>query len=1277
MYFEALASGGGSDWYYTILMKAPLGAKITVDDGDEEVEATGAGMDTIIGIPVHNDSSTYTVSVEMNGLTAPTSSITTPATSGGISSIVEVPFAKISLTYDDEFRGQSMSMTDGTHTASPSPVLPVLGNTVDVYVPYTGNWTLEATDPVSGNQFNSSPNPVPIVSLDQTINAGLYVIPDGKTVLPVNDIETWLLCADIKDVSYTTLAEVLADEDVLRRLLTDDNAIDYLKRSTGWINSGLVPSLTSDNGKITVSSNYSQYSYPYKAFDGNWDKSPLIPENNGWCSNGLTNQWIAYEFDTPQNIRSIKIRDGQQLIGSAPGALTINNFKVQYSDIGGNNDADWTDEGTALQYTGTTGVLVTAQSFNLTDKGEHKYWRVYFIDAPSNVNISIANLQFYEYSYEGIPESETAMSYIGAYDYAADTLLSDSDWFDALYTSEYSEKVITTVPTMTDDTHPSGECFYGWANVGTESPSDYRNPYLAFDGDDTTRCFTKYANPSYDQWIGYDFKKPIRVVAARLINCNWSGTYRAKNVFIKASNDRNTYTAISSDYTMPESSDPQIIKFNNNLTAYNNWAVHIKDAYVGTDSGTGINEIQFYGREAGGVQTLLKAAGVARPYTTLEELLADKEALAMVIGSHAAIDYLVTVKDWIDEFTSNEMAMLFIGGDNYAADTLLGDADWAGGIAASSYVDYVLNSKVPKMSSNTSPKGRVFYASQNATYVAYRAFNDTKNWTTNVGQTPPVYIGYIFETPTTLKYLYCTEWGYSSGGFIDNFVVQGSPDTTNGVDGTWDDLSEAITFPSTGASAPHSLVINNNTPYKAYRLYSTTATVGSAGSIQFYCRDDVTEGVHIFSAASDTIYDQDNNVIATTDTSGHALVSKSSLPNGTYTLRSTVAKDPDNLSNDFTKVVKVTDDTKAIFLMPDNTLYWYGFEDSGLEDCNAANGWTTSAAYGTNGPTRNTQCLFMNTGSNADQGVGTKNVIKSAGNVNAIAKGTSLISGANYFGVISASVGSKIVHGSAVTEYIEFTGTGSIKKFTQDVSSLSNFYTSVWTTYGGVMDVYGFWLDKHNPLANFFSAANDLIYYISGGVHVPVAKTNSLGEAVIDFGDIPAGATLYSSVAKDPDDPNLSNPYTKAFSPVNGKFYLMPDQVAYWWGWKDNCELVSTENGWTGGVYTFAPSNVTFYDNYIYLPEGAYHVYNGIGSKIALHGSSAKQIISMPTQSTYILRPGAESTKICAPGYEGNHTIPSYYMNDDAKSLSEGDYYLSVANMQSYGSYNIYALWIE
>lgn len=60
-------------------------------------------------------------------------------------------------------------------------------------------------------------------------------IPDGKTVTPVNDIQTWLKCGGITDKSYTTISEVLADEQTAILLIADTNAVDYLVRSTSWV----------------------------------------------------------------------------------------------------------------------------------------------------------------------------------------------------------------------------------------------------------------------------------------------------------------------------------------------------------------------------------------------------------------------------------------------------------------------------------------------------------------------------------------------------------------------------------------------------------------------------------------------------------------------------------------------------------------------------------------------------------------------------------------------------------------------------------------------------------------------------------------------------------------------------------------------------------------------------------------------------------------------------------------------------------------------------------
>lgn len=59
-------------------------------------------------------------------------------------------------------------------------------------------------------------------------------IPDGSTVTPTDDVQTLLNCADIWDKAYTTISQLLADTTSLLAVITDNNAVDYLVRSTTW-----------------------------------------------------------------------------------------------------------------------------------------------------------------------------------------------------------------------------------------------------------------------------------------------------------------------------------------------------------------------------------------------------------------------------------------------------------------------------------------------------------------------------------------------------------------------------------------------------------------------------------------------------------------------------------------------------------------------------------------------------------------------------------------------------------------------------------------------------------------------------------------------------------------------------------------------------------------------------------------------------------------------------------------------------------------------------------
>ena len=94
---------------------------------------------------------------------------------------------------------------------------------------------------------------------------------------------------------------------------------------------------------------------------------------------------------------------------------------------------------------------------------------------------------------------------------------------------------------------------------------------------------------------------------------------------------------------------------------------------------TGLVNLQFYGRENGGVQTLLRAAGITdKYYTAMAQLLADTTTLTAVINSNSAIDYLATAKAFISSICNDETAMGLIGNNNYAANTLLADDSWSG-----------------------------------------------------------------------------------------------------------------------------------------------------------------------------------------------------------------------------------------------------------------------------------------------------------------------------------------------------------------------------------------------------------------------------------------------------------------------------------------------------------------------------------------------------------------------------------------------------------------------
>lgn len=143
----------------------------------------------------------------------------------------------------------------------------------------------------------------------------------------------------------------------------------------------------------------------------------------------------------------------------------------------------------------------------------------------------------------------------------------------------------------------------------------------------------------------------------------------------------------------------------------------------------------------------------------------------------------------------------------------------------------------------------------------------------------------------------------------------------------------------------------------------------------------IQQTVTIYSAKEDTIsyVDIDGATQTITFASGESSkqVTIEIEPNGnSFTFTSGVAKNPSNLSNYYSKTVTITSNTTEVYLMPDNTLYWWGWLSDELEKCTAANGWSDGQGFTlTDALVFNTNKITASTSGNNYTGIGTKNPI--------------------------------------------------------------------------------------------------------------------------------------------------------------------------------------------------------------------------------------------------------------------------------------------------------------
>jgi hypothetical protein len=141
---------------------------------------------------------------------------------------------------------------------------------------------------------------------------------------------------------------------------------EYKSAKIGDPNTNLIPTMTSNtspSGKANASSVY-DVNYAWKAFD-------KVTTGNGWLSNGTTNQWLSYEFD------SVKYISKYTIMATYNTSTVPKNWTFE----GSNDGVTWTVLDTRTNV--TDWILNTKKEF-IIDKNNVKPFKIYRINISAN-----------------------------------------------------------------------------------------------------------------------------------------------------------------------------------------------------------------------------------------------------------------------------------------------------------------------------------------------------------------------------------------------------------------------------------------------------------------------------------------------------------------------------------------------------------------------------------------------------------------------------------------------------------------------------------------------------------------------------------------------------------------------------------------------------------------------------------------------------------------------------------------------------------------------------
>lgn len=401
------------------------------------------------------------------------------------------------------------------------------------------------------------------------------------------------------------------------------------------------------------------------------------------------------------------------------------------------------------------------------------------------------------------------------------------------------------------------------------------------------------------------------------------------------------------------------------------------------------------------IQIWLKCATINdKSYTTLNEVLADTDTFTTLLQDSNASDYMARSTTWATTICADADAMRRVGMYDYCSSVLLGNNTWCEAICNSTYFESILDVRVPVMTSNTTPSG---VASCNSSQDAYYAFDNNSSsfvLPTSGSSATDYYIAYEFTADVLVCKMVleaCTSRKTDPVQDVYYDMILQGYDGSN-----WEDISSnSIRVQYVSQSSGYDghefeLIAPNSDGYIKYRMKCSSSNYPyahdsgryaiSVGVLQFYGRHEAQTNI-IHGATNDLMnIMQNGSTVAVAQAVGNvATFDFSTLNSGVYDFTSTTAKNPSDLSADYSKSIRITPNTVEVYCMPDNCFYWYGWMSSDLENIAPSTGWAIAYAQTYDNPTYNTYNFAMNPSAlNKHIGVGSKTAITGNPTVKAI-----------------------------------------------------------------------------------------------------------------------------------------------------------------------------------------------------------------------------------------------------------------------------------------------------